>query len=520
MLAIAGAGVLLALVLRPFQPTPFIDDWVYAFPVQQLIESGQLRIPEYANPSLVLMLYGLAWCLPFGFSFITLGISTWTLWIALQLGVYFLVLEIGGPRRNALIGAAVVAVFPTCFALAPTFMSDVPFLAAESWSMLFFVRGLNRRDDRGIWFAALLACAAIGIRMVGLVIPCAMIAVLLAHTGSWGRRWRVLIAPLLCLPFAAAMLLLVDAFSFASADVSYLPNSPQNRIPNLLIALQILPTVFPATLAEALIEAGIAILPAALGSSPRPNARIVWSIVVGVALALLAARFTDWIPFGKGNTWVIGEVWATPGLVSGWTPRFELPASVRLLTTVAAFSSITVVVASFRAWTVREADWFVAWMFLGLALLSALLWLYNNDRYGLIYIPVASSFLLGRAASIRLLPAVSGLAIYAAFSVVSTIDHKAYNQALWSSVERLRSGGVPVAEIDGGYTVNGWLQYVRPEQAHREPDGRITIPLFNDMPAVAYTISNSPLAGREIVDTVSYSGWASSGNLYVLRRGN
>src|SRR5262245_28916217 len=109
ILAIGGAGIVLGLILRPFLSTPFIDDWVYAFPVQQLVETGRLRIPEYANPSIVLMLYGTAWCLPFGFSFVTLGISTWTLWMALQAGAYLLVLEMGGARWNALVGTAVVA---------------------------------------------------------------------------------------------------------------------------------------------------------------------------------------------------------------------------------------------------------------------------------------------------------------------------------------------------------------------------------------------------------------------------
>jgi hypothetical protein len=440
--------------------------------------------------------------------------------MALQAGAYLLVLEMGGSRRNALIGAAVVAFFPTCFALAPTFMTDVPFLTAETWALLFFVRGLNRRQDSRIWIAALLACAAIGIRMVGIVIPCAMIVVLLAHTGCWGRRGRVLIAPLLCLPFAAAMLLLTNAFSFASADVRYLPGSPHSRILNLPIALKILPKMFPGAVAEALLEAGIAILPAALGSRPRTRARLFWSIAATITLTVLAAPFTDWIPFGKGNLWHIGEVWATPGLLAGWTPRFEFPASVRLLTTVAGFGSIALLVANFRDYTVRDADRFIAWMFAGLALMSALLWLFNNDRYGLIYIPVASAFLLSRAAPIRLLPAMSGIAVYVALSVIGTIDHKAYNQALWSTVERLRTEGVPVAEIDGGYTVNAWLQYVRPEQAHRDPDGSITIPFLNAKPTATYTISNAPLAGRKIVETVPYRGWVSSGNLYVLRLGN
>jgi hypothetical protein len=72
--------------------------------------------------------------------------------------------------------------------------------------------------------------------------------------------------------------------------------------------------------------------------------------------------------------------------------------------------------------------------------------------------------------------------------------------------------------MDGGYTVNAWLQYVHPEQAHREPDGRITIPFLNGDPRVTYTISNSPFPGNTIVETVPYSGWVSSGNLYVLKR--
>jgi hypothetical protein len=101
---------------------------------------------------------------------------------------------------------------------------------------------------------------------------------------------------------------------------------------------------------------------------------------------------------------------------------------------------------------------------------------------------------------------------------MATVDHKAYNAALWGLVTRLQAQGVPVSQINGGYTVNAWLQYVRPDQAHREPDGRVTIPFFNDMPAVMYTISNAPLPGTAVVDRVPYSGWMSSGALYLLKR--
>jgi hypothetical protein len=52
-LLIALAGVAIAAVLCPFQSTPFIDDWVYGWPVQHLLETGEPRIPEYSgNPML------------------------------------------------------------------------------------------------------------------------------------------------------------------------------------------------------------------------------------------------------------------------------------------------------------------------------------------------------------------------------------------------------------------------------------------------------------------------------------
>ena len=48
--------------------------------------------------------------------------------------------------------------------------------------------------------------------------------------------------------------------------------------------------------------------------------------------------------------------------------------------------------------------------------------------------------------------------------MIGTRDHLAYNAVVWSGVAELQAQGVPAAELNGGYVVNGWLQYVRPEQ--------------------------------------------------------
>jgi hypothetical protein len=303
-----------------------------------------------------------------------------------------------------------------------------------------------------------------------------------------------------------------------SADVSYVSNSPQHRMESLPIAFEMLPETFPAVLAEAVLAVGIALVPAALGLAAQLGRRLPVAIIAGGATALVSAQFTDWIPFGTDNLWVIGEPWGSPGLVPGWAPRVSLSPAVTIFATVGGFTAVAIVLASFRHWRIAASDWFAAWLLVGLVLVSASLWLFNNDRYALVFLPLATAFLLRRAHAVRLAPAVLALLVYGAMSIASAHDQRIYDAALWSTVARLRAGGVPASDINGGYTVNAWLQYVHPEQAHREPDGSIAIPLVNADFISLYTVSNAPLPGTKIVDTVPYTGWYGSGRLYLLQR--
>src|SRR5690606_9660042 len=98
-------------------------------------------------------------------------------------------------------------------------------------------------------------------------------------------------------------------------------------------------------------------------------------------------------------------------------------------------------------------------------------------------------------------------------------DHLALSRALWSAVRDLRSEGIRPAEIDGGYVVNGFLQYLHPEDAYRDEDGRILIPMVNDAPDLPFIVTNRPLDGREVVRTYPYRSWLQgSSAIYVLKR--
>ena len=69
-LGITICAVLIAALLRPFQNTPFVDDWAYAWSVEHLLRTGEMRILDWSTSiNIVQVAWGALFCVPFGFSF-------------------------------------------------------------------------------------------------------------------------------------------------------------------------------------------------------------------------------------------------------------------------------------------------------------------------------------------------------------------------------------------------------------------------------------------------------------------
>src|SRR2546428_12307485 len=142
---ITTCGVLLAMALRPFQNTPFIDDWLYAWSVAELLDHGRLRVLDWSSHvNVAQILWGAAFSLPLGFSFTALRVSTWVLGLLCLCGLYLLLRELGIPRRDALIGTGTLGVNPIFAILSYSFMTDIPFLAALVWSLFAAARAIHR----------------------------------------------------------------------------------------------------------------------------------------------------------------------------------------------------------------------------------------------------------------------------------------------------------------------------------------------------------------------------------------
>jgi hypothetical protein len=142
-----------------------------------------------------------------------------------------------------------------------------------------------------------------------------------------------------------------------------------------------------------------------------------------------------------------------------------------------------------------------------------------SDRYALVFVPLTAALVLARRPPQRSGPTVACIAAYAVITLAGAHDSLDYNRAVWSAVADLRARGVPPRDIDGGYVVNGWQQYLHPDDAYRDASGRIIVPMVNDYAELTYTVADRPMPNRAVVRTYAYTGWLRPGGyIFVLKR--
>ncbi|HJR50152.1 MAG TPA: glycosyltransferase family 39 protein, partial [Gemmatimonadales bacterium] len=191
------------VALRPLQNAPFVDDWTYAWAVEHLLQTGELRILDWSvSLNAAQVLWGALFCIPFGFSFTALRLSTWVLSLLGLLGLYALLCELGASRRDTLLGVALVGFYPVYFILSFSFMTDIPFVAMVIWFFAALVRSVERDSAGALAAAVLFACLAVAIRPVGVFLSGVLFLAPWSPTIGWGsflRRLGVAAAPMVVL---------------------------------------------------------------------------------------------------------------------------------------------------------------------------------------------------------------------------------------------------------------------------------------------------------------------------------
>jgi Dolichyl-phosphate-mannose-protein mannosyltransferase len=562
-LALAAWFALVAAATGVWRNVPLIDDWAYAWTVEQLLQTGRFKVLDWSSTYPVSQaIWGAAWSAVLGFSFASLRISTLVLGIVCCGAVYLTIRELDASRRLAWLGAISLAVNPLFVLLSSSFMTDVPFITFTALALLCYVRAANRGDSRLVWWGGAWSLAAFLTRQVGLITPVAGLPLLL-WPGEHSRNVRIRAAIALAVTWAVigiALTAMRHSLGTTSVMTRWMWNlrvRPSNS--NYLLLNMYL-----------LVLVGFYMLPALL---VRASAQRLWRrrwVVAGALVAtaafLLAVLGTIPLPLRPDQTWNLVEVGASRVLVHGRLPEralgwLDVPlravtiVSTMLLLIVllgrrgplaASVSFVRLAAAEYRRACSRCAkasaerrrpagpesrtDPLRAWalgrvplvLYVAVYLvLTNLLWMYN-DRYYLAMVPPLIALALAGCRSDGDYPrsACVAMMLFGAIAVAGTGDALRFNEAVRDAWQGLVDAGVPPSQIDAGYAWNGWMLYAHPANLGSGQTPLRDVPWVTSARRSEYVIATAPLAGYSVRREVTWRGlpWPGPDRLFVLRQ--
>jgi hypothetical protein len=533
-----------ALAVGAYRDVPVIDDWTYAWSVERLFAEGRFEVLDWsAVYPLGHSLWGAAWSLVLGFSFTTLRLSTLALSLLASCALYLILRELDARPRVALLGALTVAANPVVLLLSSSFMTDVPFVAATLMALLCYTRAMRRGQIHLVWWGGAWACVALLDRQLAIVTPLAALPLLMPHPRGEPKRSAALLA--IGATFGAMLVCSLLMMSLVKPTGEMV-----KLVDRLQYVLTISVTKYLTTNLYILCSITFYALPALLAMA---SIRRLWRrptlFVVTFSLAVIMLGFAGEIPIPvrAGNTWTLGGVGGSRGLINGnlpssdWTTLEIVLRGAGLLAFGLALMSLTWPEhQSARARTTSEwrpafrrlldaantismsprmplVIYLVAYL-----LLANVLWLYN-DRYLIVLLPVVVALALGGRQLGAEAPRLAwiAMAIFATVAVVGTRDALRFNQSVRDTWQALVDSGVRPSDIDAGYAWNGWWLYAHPENL----SGGMTV---NDVPWITseerrstYILSTSALTGYDVVREVAWTDdlpWPGPDRLLILKR--
>ena len=373
------------------------------------------------------------------------------------------------PTGRALFAGALVAIAPGFLAGGPTFMTDIPALAATTACLAIGVAALDRAGRAyWVWLSAALAVGVFGfsIRQFAVAAP---VAVLIAAFARFPRKWLPTLA-LAALLAAACIGVMVWYWNLAGIhQADHFPNPLSSGV---MTALRLAASV------------GIAVLPAAIWALARPGERVARALAVGFAAIVLvyvvAVRFPREVFAGSVLT-----RWGVSGssFLAGTRPTL-FPPAVWTAMGVAAIAGVTCVVAlaaarAFAALRSGSSPASSAWLASPEGVLGAFLVLGGGglfvvtalgssayDRYTWPLVgPLAILLFMrpapaaaGRFGGVGAVLAVATMCALALVSLALAVNADAYDAARWRAGSSLRRMGVPVQQIDAGFEWFGYHQ--------------------------------------------------------------
>ncbi len=515
-LAVLGlVWIAMAVLANPIGDFPLNDDWVYGLAVKSILESGRFSLPSPASANLLPQAYwGALFCLPSGFSFTALRLSTLVLGLLGVWATFGILRQLGAGAGIALLAAALIAGNPLYFALANTFMTDVPFVAVSAASLFFLVRWSFHSSARDALLGLLLAMVAILIRQAGIVLPLGFAIAYVVKRGPGFRTIAVAVVPLLIgvlLHFGFQAWLHQTGGTPAAGEPPLFATVAENlrhafRVPLRLFiffayagffSLPILAVVSSRAWERsdaARRRTLLAVFVAAIAAS------VVGMVTIGRPMPFIDNMLND---FGVGPLTLTDSYFLKRNIpdVPAWLSAFWFVATIAAI----LGSALLACLVPYGLRGVRRralasgnapAMIVVVGSAIAYVILAALALRFFYDRYmlfPLLSVVLVAGFLCGDASSGKLSKRGSAvlvliLTLQAMFTVVATRDYLEWNRTRWAATSALLAAGVPRTSIDGGYEFNGWLGY---DPGYKRKQGKSPWWVTDD----EYVIASGPMPG-------------------------
>lgn len=547
MALICGWSALVVLA-NPSGAFPLNDDWSYSRAVETLVDHGHLSFTVWQSmPLIAQVFWGALFTLPFGFSFFALRVSTAVLGALGVVATYFLLRELGAGQRIALLGASTLALNPLYFSLSLTFMTDVPFCALSTLSMLFFLRALRTDSGRDVLVGFAAAAGAILIRQPAVIVPLAfaLVYVLRHRLGLRSFVYAILPAGLEVLMLFSYPVVLrhtigLPAFYISATGLySGIVDAARQDWVHVVRIIGDRLLVQTMYLGAFLLPLSIATTSWSLrAASGRMNwKRVLGPLVIAAGLGGVVVAQGQLMPL-SGNVFFDFGL-GPPTLRDTYLlnlPHFPTaPHSFWFALTVASVIGSVVLIARLSTAvsrvsaaqksggrTSRAQMVFVlvvcAAYLVGTAVSTSSPAFSFFDRYVLFVMPPLMLVLVHGAPSLgasRRAATFAGVAValgYGVFAVGATHDYLAWNRARWHAVDDLFGRGISYRKIDGGFEVNAWYRY--------DPSHPIESTNSFFLRKSDYVVSFGPLKGYAEMRRYPYSRWMTlgGGKIVVSRR--
>lgn len=535
ILIITSLWCISLFIINPLGNFPLNDDWSYGLTVKHLIENGVFCPPGWVSTQLITnVLWGSLFCLPFGFSFTALRLSTLILSLVGIIGVYVLIRDQQQPRWLAVITALTFGFNPIYYALSNTFMTDVPYTAITILAAVFFARSLRKGSDLDLLIGTTLAVAATLSRQLAISVPLAFAISLIVTRGFTKRdSLRAAIPLIICL---GALLVyqqwlegngLLPALYYArTEDLLHVFRNPKQLVLSL-----------PINTFKGLLYLGWFLLPVLIFivvdilRSHRKQAIALLTFTIGTMVLIGGVRTL----FGKDpiimpisrnilNKSGIGPLSLHDTYILGLNHVPALPMSFWFVITAMSFLGAAFLLTALGVHAIqlvlkrwlggKISDNEAVGIFLLLSAMIYLLPLFASNFYDRYLVPTIPFFAAGivgvsghfpRFRLVKKKPlhfaAIALLTVFSLFAIGSTRDYLAWNRIRWEALnELMENNHVHVEDIDGGFEFNGFYLY----DPHYQPDSRKS---WWWVKRDIYQIDFQNIPGYKIVKEYSYPLW-------------